>query len=524
MSEATTATATATTTTTTLTIPTYESSKNSDAVKNAKALLNAGDFEGTLEIIEDALVKTNELLVKCSKGEEADFHESIAPLSYLYGTTLLYSIEESQDTTIMEAQAVQAQAHKKISGETSQQQKQQQKQESVVDANNMNNNAAAEDIEIAWENLDVSRAILEKLHTQNPSNTLYAIDLAQVHQRLGDLQRGNGNYHGATLDYQKSLSIRYKILGRFDRTVADSHYSLGMTYLLCAAVVAEESATNNGKKDDSLSEAEKEVKKSELRRKAVLHYLSCGCSFAGLIANMCGEDEHEISSVSMDTLESEGMDNFNTAAWWEEDDEPKKMSAASKKGDNNNKIYNITQKCSNALLKIRQKVSKLNLKTTTTTDISEQIHDMKEVLDEIQETIDSSEESVKVVDDLSKMKSEREMEAEREDENALKAGLMASLKSATGSASASASANGATTTIGFGGASAASASSSTSATTTIGFGSASLSAAAAAAFASSAAAAVASSTTINTVMVKKKKKKRTPQANDAEETKRVKTE
>lgn len=502
----------ATTVTTTLTIPTYESSKNSDAVKNAKALLNAGDFEGTLEIIEDALVKTNELLVKCSKGEEADFHESIAPLSYLYGTTLLYSIEESQDTTIMEAQAVQAQAQK-ISGETSQQQ-QQQKQESVVDANNMNNNAT-EDIEIAWENLDVSRAILEKLHTQNPSNTLYAIDLAQVHQRLGDLQRGNGNYHGATLDFQKSLSIRYKILGRFDRTVADSHYSLGMTYLLCAAVVAEESTNNDKKDDNSLSEAEKEAKKSDLRRKAVLHYLSCGCSFAGLIANMCGEDEHEISSVSMDTLESEGMDDFNTAAWWEEDDEPKKMSAAKKaeKGDNKN----ITQKCSNALLKIRQKVSKLNLKTTT--DISEQIHDMKEVLDEIQETIDSSEESVKVVDDLSKMKSEREMEAEREDENALKAGLMASLKSATGSASAS----GATTTIGFGGGSStAVASASTSATTTIGFGTASSSSSAAAAFASSATAA--SGATINTVMVKKKKKKRTPQANDAEETKRVKTE
>ena len=42
------------------------------------------------------------------------------------------------------------------------------------------------------------------------------LDLAQIHTRLGDVQRGNGNA-SAIDDYSRSLEIRRDILGEFDK-------------------------------------------------------------------------------------------------------------------------------------------------------------------------------------------------------------------------------------------------------------------------------------------------------------------
>ena len=63
-----------------------------------------GDFEAALSSIELGITSALSLL-----SEQDELHESIAPLYYLYGTTLLYSIEESQENPENQLMAAQQQ-------------------------------------------------------------------------------------------------------------------------------------------------------------------------------------------------------------------------------------------------------------------------------------------------------------------------------------------------------------------------------------------------------------------------------
>ena len=76
------------------------------------------------------------------------------------------------------------------------------------------------DIQIAWENLESARSIVEKMST---ADTELRLDLAQIHVRLGDLQRINGNYEESVADYGTCLAIGRELLGESDRRVADFH-------------------------------------------------------------------------------------------------------------------------------------------------------------------------------------------------------------------------------------------------------------------------------------------------------------
>eukprot|EP00957_Ditylum_brightwellii_P040956 3101045-Ditylum_brightwellii.AAC.1 len=131
--------------------------------------------------------------------EPDDLHESIAPLYYLNGTTILYSVEESEgdESAVMVGQVADAGDAGDVGD---QHQQQQQQQESAM--------ATAEDLQISWENLESARSILVRITTSSdfapsasPEGKEKALDLAQVHHRLGDLQRANGNYAEAMQDY-----------------------------------------------------------------------------------------------------------------------------------------------------------------------------------------------------------------------------------------------------------------------------------------------------------------------------------
>mmetsp|Transcript_11755 Transcript_11755/g.24210 ORF Transcript_11755/g.24210 Transcript_11755/m.24210 type:complete len:538 (+) Transcript_11755:160-1773(+) len=187
------------------------------------------------------------------QGEEAgaadadnECHEALAPLYYLYGTTLLYSVEESDD--MMNHQ--QQQAATGGGGEGA----------------GMPSEEMAEDIQIAWENLDLARSIMvdrvvgeddikaliiatENCDGKSSNNDVdrqdqdeqeelkaKVLDLAQIHLRLADLQKANGAYSDALSDYKRALYLRRVALGtEFDRRVADVCYSLGITSMMLAA-------------------------------------------------------------------------------------------------------------------------------------------------------------------------------------------------------------------------------------------------------------------------------------------------
>ena len=137
--------------------PTYEGSQSSRHYTVAKTLLSSGDFETALATIEEGIQSLQQQL-----PEGQSLHEAMAPFHYLYGTTLLYSIEESTDP-----------------------------QQPMGDTGD---DSTADDMELAWEHLDLARTITE---THQPNKTL---DLAQIYLRLGDLQRQNGQEENAGAD------------------------------------------------------------------------------------------------------------------------------------------------------------------------------------------------------------------------------------------------------------------------------------------------------------------------------------
>lgn len=106
-----------------------------------------------------------------------------------------------------------------------------------------------EDGEISWENLEVAKTAIIKYQTENPNEkTNFIINqmLSKVYLRLGDVNRFNGNYNQAILDYQCCLSIRNDIFKSHDRftfkinifvdsKIADIHYTLALVYLYKAA-------------------------------------------------------------------------------------------------------------------------------------------------------------------------------------------------------------------------------------------------------------------------------------------------
>lgn len=400
-------------------LPSYESSKSSSAYVTGKALLASGDFEAVLSAVGDALGATLESLP--GSLENRELHESLGPLYYLYGSTLLYSVEENTDDAMI------------------QQQKQTQLEYGHSDSIPASvdttktpgpiNEQAAEDIQIAWENLESARTILENMCK---TKSMYQLDLAQVHLRLGDLQRGNGNYESAIGDYEKALEIRTKINGTYDRSVADCHYMLGMTTLLLASGGGEsdrnlKETSNEGSQKLEEATFRRKGQIEEWRRRAILHYLACGRALGGLLGKLCGVEPNDISSDGLVAgISMHGQ-------WWDED-EPKKMSSSSKREEDVRVI------CSLNLQKIRERVK--NFKAKLSED-GATVFDLKEVLDEIQETVDASDESVQAVGDISKLKAEREKEAIEEDNaKALEEGIRASKATATAAS--------VTTTIGFG--------------------------------------------------------------------------
>lgn len=451
---------------------TYFHTKTGPFYTKAKKILQTGDFEATLSKIETGITTILSLL-----PSHDDLHQSLAPLYYMYGTTLLYSIEESKDT------------------------------EASVMAGG---DDTAGDLQIAWENLESASNVLTKLTCEGEEEEERVLDLAQIQSRLADLSRHNGHYDLAIRDYESCCESRRSVLKGdkvWDRRIADVEYSLGMTSLLLAAegeknLVNQEDEEQNAQKNALMaamtaagaaaeSEPSDKVNLSPaeitaLREKSLRHYVQCARILAGIIATMTGANSSEMA-------EADGS---------LENNEHKKI--ASKETSADDSSVTVQEQASKALSTIRDRVS--NLKPTDALD-ADTIHDLREMMDEIQETIDNCEKDREGLRDVNKMRKKAEEDIKKAD-------------SGDAFASANGESNGATT-IGFGleGKEAAASSS-----TTIGFGSA----ASASGSTSIGFGSGTSATTSNPenaaapmLVVKKKKKKATLESSIA---KRAKTE
>jgi tetratricopeptide (TPR) repeat protein len=367
----------------TATVPSYDDSEQSGNYVLAKNFLNDGDFEQALTTIEEGIEGTKAILAESDKFD-SEFHESLAPFHYLYGTTLLYSIEESNDTNMT------------TSGGGG---------EADPDDENADAEEAADDMQIAWENLEAARTILENMMTSNDADKL-KLDLAQVLLREGDLQRLNGRYETAINDYQSCLGLREgnPLLGPYDRKIADVHYNLGLNYMMLVADAkgATEEST------DAPPKSEKTL--AELRSKSFHHYLACSKTLCGQIAFLCNVDSDEFLKKA-----EQDIPNFKSTG--EDDDAMDHPKIVSMK-----------------LQAFRKHVKALQ----TPSEHLDIVHTLSELLDEIQETIDESENSEKGVQEVTEMKAE----------------ISAAVAAEPGD-SEDEGATGATTTVGFGSAAAA---------------------------------------------------------------------
>eukprot|EP00571_Detonula_confervacea_P014132 CAMPEP_0172308096 /NCGR_PEP_ID=MMETSP1058-20130122/8802_1 /TAXON_ID=83371 /ORGANISM="Detonula confervacea, Strain CCMP 353" /LENGTH=592 /DNA_ID=CAMNT_0013020449 /DNA_START=20 /DNA_END=1798 /DNA_ORIENTATION=- len=552
-SSATTATATqpaASATTAAITMPTYLSAKQSKAYTLSKQLLSSGSLDDALTTLEMALQLSREMLANtisavASANEDDDdddvnieLHESLAPLYYLYGTTLLYSVEESD---VMMANGKQQQQGGAIPEDVevevpSAENEADEPQNEANDHNDDDNGDddhdhaavdSTEDLQIAWENLDLARSIISRLvdtfhnnidssddnaivvlksntktndasstinHNYTPAQqTELLLDLAQIHTRLGDLQRANANVLPCIDDYNLALKLRLSCRGKFDKKVADSHFSLAAVYAEAPNRVDE----NEGKVDQFVNslgagvgggggECEKrelsEEEKGEFRHLSLEHYLACGMAFAGLLAKMCGEDADEF-------LMNVGTENTGSAS------ASAAMSSAAASSSSNCNHHSKT------MATLRQRLTLLPPPTSQADN--DEFNDLTEMLDEIQEAIDSAEETEEGLKSLGEMKANEIKKHE--------------MKNSGGDGETNKLEEGVTTTIGFGapsGSSSFAGIGATSSSSVNAFGST---------MSAEALSATATASAPTMMIVKKKKKKQKPQSLEEESAKRLKT-
>ena len=250
---------------------TYFSVQSSSEFQNAKKMLADNDLDACLASIETLLRSTSSLV------SNDELHESLAPLYYLYGSTLLYVVEDSNDSTSMMDGAAAS--------------------------------SAADEMEVAWMNLESARTIIERL--LRPPNALVpeqlsslTLDLAQIHCRLGDLTKHDGNFLSSAQDYEACLALRKRVLGAYHRKVADCHMSLATVTLQLATTPAAGPKDDGGGSDSDgedagRDDAEDEVdaattltdeERERLSRQSVRHYVDCAKCFAGMNALSCDKD------------------------------------------------------------------------------------------------------------------------------------------------------------------------------------------------------------------------------------------
>ena len=446
---------------------TYFNTKQGPFYAKAKLILQTGDFESALSKIETGLTTILSLL-----PTPDDLHESLAPLYYMYGTTLLYSVEESQDAEVTQQQG---------GGED-----------------------ATGDLQIAWENLESASNILTQMTCEGAQEEERVLDLAQLHARLADLSRHDGHYEKAIRDYETSCESRRSCLVGdkvWDRRIADVEYNLGMTSLLLAAegeknlldkddgeadgqnaATAAMAAAADPEENEKVNLSPEEI--AAMREKALRHYVQCARILAGIMATMTGVDPSEIAAADASL----------------ENNENKKCAAnATGKTTGLDTNASVQEQASKALSAIRDRVS--NLKPTDVED-ADSLHDLSEMLDEIQETIDNCEQNSEALRDVNEMRRKAEDDIKNGD-----------AMDAFAAANAADDESGGTTTFGFGSDSkpAASAAAATAAeSTSFGFGSG-----------ATAAASGDDKPAAAPMMVVKKKKRAATQNSDS---KRAKTE
>jgi tetratricopeptide (TPR) repeat protein len=418
----------------TVVAPTYQSSEESIYYQTAKALLKSGDFETALSTIEEGIEWTRTQLLSLSgpnnNNDKSDLdvcslHESMAPFHYLYGTTLLYSIEESTDglqpLTTVEGQSVAVATHDD-EGDENVPYESGYENDDPEGENAAEERPLVEDMEIAWENLDTARTILEQVLVQNPTSDKLRADMAQILLREGDLQRQNGANTAAVTDYTSCLSFyeNNTAIPKFSRKIADVHCNLGSVYF--NLVVEAKKSPSEGSdivSPDTMTAALEErdlpAKIKFYRNRGFYHHYECAKALVGIMSVYVNVDPFEL---------------FKRV----EVQQPSPTSFCDEQSDDYPKMIRAK------LLSLRQMLTTFpKLAEPLSLQVSDDVNDCLAALEEIQETMDEAEASEQGVVEATAMKEEITAMVSSQQQHAISEEASIPSAAAFGSASATAS-------------------------------------------------------------------------------------
>lgn len=172
--------------------------------------------------------------MSCRSEKYGELSPLLGPIYYRYGDTLLASVEESAEA-LGEANATDS---------VEKAESQNEDEEDGDDEDNADNSATAieedltekevqdetnpDDLQVAWECLDVARVIYEKLGESA------SIELSQIYLRLGDCHMESDTFDKAVEEYSKCLALRAPRVPRYDRYgIASSTIYRFPTYFPC---------------------------------------------------------------------------------------------------------------------------------------------------------------------------------------------------------------------------------------------------------------------------------------------------
>mmetsp|Transcript_10240 Transcript_10240/g.15510 ORF Transcript_10240/g.15510 Transcript_10240/m.15510 type:complete len:346 (-) Transcript_10240:160-1197(-) len=205
--------------------------------KQGLKLLNENQFDEAADFF-------SELLQFCSEKYGDDSIE-IAPVWLEYGRALLLKEQENPTDDLLGAMSAEAKKQAQALGaelnggasSSAAEDENVDEDDGAGDDNAENEENEPNDMEIAWEALEVARRTFER-----EGDSKWDISLSEVYHCLGEVCRFDGNYNGSIDEYKKCVNLRESVCEDSDRLLAEAHYSLAVAYTYNAG---EENPTEN---------------------------------------------------------------------------------------------------------------------------------------------------------------------------------------------------------------------------------------------------------------------------------------
>ncbi|TYZ63370.1 hypothetical protein PybrP1_010114 [[Pythium] brassicae (nom. inval.)] len=262
---------------TTATTATASSSSSSDAENIAAVLEKTTSdprFTRGLTLLkekrlEEAVVVYEDLLRTMIETENQSDSLAVAPVYYQYGHSMLLLAEAT--ASVFGGSVAPPEAGSDADADAEQ------------DAKN-----TADDLEVAWEMLEVARVIYSRF----PNELAVEKELARVYMRLGDLGMESDVFEQAKSDYEKSLQLRQKIIAQ----TQDPDTTLLADLYCCLAIscIYQESKLQADDGDDADGDgdsADPSARQDEIRRReseGLAYYVLAGRVMADNIHRVAG--------------------------------------------------------------------------------------------------------------------------------------------------------------------------------------------------------------------------------------------